>query len=235
MTPTPPDPRAPETALSREQAEVRLIEIAIGARPCGEWRPEEGDIYCQFCNCSSVAHDDARAIHDILAALAASLAPLADAREMLAALAHEQWTGWMRYLFSRTTPSGDGALIPAQWVTRWQHQMDTPYERLSERDKDSDRKEADRVLAIIAAPGTGTCGECAHWVAAAHTSHLDMCCLNPKAMAYQRVTTPRDGCPCLSAAWWPASAWATERGKVVLTDSPVLRPEKGFRPLLATT
>jgi hypothetical protein len=180
-----PDPRARETALSREQMIEhinRLLDAALAYRLRAD-------------DAGRLAASIGRELTPVLAALAASLAPLADAREMLAALAHEQWTGWMRYLFSRTTPSGDGALIPAQWVTRWQHQMDTPYERLSERDKDSDRKEADRVLAIIAAPaGTGTCGECAHWVAAAHASHVDMCCLNPKAMAYQRVTTPRDGC-----------------------------------------
>lgn len=70
-------------------------------------------------------------------------------REELAELQHEQWTGWMRYLFSRCEPCSGGMRIPSAWVERWQHQMDTPYARLNERDQNSDRKEADRVLRLL--------------------------------------------------------------------------------------
>lgn len=78
-------------------------------------------------------------------------------RERLAALAHEQWAGWMRYLFSRCegpmpTWESDGLLMPIEWVKRWERQMNTPYADLSEAEKDSDRKEADRVLAALAFP-----------------------------------------------------------------------------------
>ena len=77
-----------------------------------------------------------------------------DLREELAALAHEQWSGWMRYMFSRTHgPYGDGyAVIPTEWVERWRRQMDTPYAELREDERESDRKEADRVLAVVMGP-----------------------------------------------------------------------------------
>lgn len=80
-----------------------------------------------------------------------------DLRECLAALAHEQWSGWMKHLFSKVEGleheqlrSGRLAVvIPGEWAERWARQMRTPYEQLSEEEKESDRSEADRVLQII--------------------------------------------------------------------------------------
>lgn len=71
-------------------------------------------------------------------------------REALAALAHAQWSGWMAYLFGLSQSNGDGTItIPAAHVARWQGQIATPYAELTEREKDSDRVEADKVLAVI--------------------------------------------------------------------------------------
>lgn len=72
-------------------------------------------------------------------------------REQLAALCHEQWSGWMEYLFAKCKVKDDGQsmLIPPWAVDRWVGQMKTPYAELSESEKDSDRKEADRFLAIV--------------------------------------------------------------------------------------
>lgn len=72
-------------------------------------------------------------------------------RELLARLAHQQWTGWMRHLYSKcqTLNDGDYMVIPKVWWVRWLRQMDTPYEGLSDTEQDSDRKEADRVIAIL--------------------------------------------------------------------------------------
>ena len=71
-------------------------------------------------------------------------------RELLADLAHQQWSGWIDYEFSRCDVNEDGSLtIPREWVERWRRQMNTPYSELSEAEKDSDRAEADRVLAIL--------------------------------------------------------------------------------------
>lgn len=73
-----------------------------------------------------------------------------DLREQLADLAHQQWSGWMEYLFSKGTVNDDGTwTMPAWAVERWRRQMQTSYAELSEQEKNSDREEADRVLALI--------------------------------------------------------------------------------------
>lgn len=71
-------------------------------------------------------------------------------REMLATLSHEQWSGWMRYLFSQSIHHVDGSVtIPLNLVSRWMRQMATPYDDLSETEKESDRHEADRIIAML--------------------------------------------------------------------------------------
>ena len=71
-------------------------------------------------------------------------------RETLAELAHEQWSGWMEYLFSKGTFNEDGTWTMPEWaVNRWVIQMGMPYNRLSEEEKESDRKEADKFLGVI--------------------------------------------------------------------------------------
>ncbi len=75
---------------------------------------------------------------------------MSDLREQLAALEHAQWAGWMKYLFEKSTESGDGNVeIPAILVDRWKRQMNTSYVDLSENEKESDRAEADKVLRVI--------------------------------------------------------------------------------------
>ena len=58
-------------------------------------------------------------------------------REDLAALEHEQWAHWTRYLLDNLTPEN---------IERWRRQIDIPYAELSEVEKDVDREWADRVL-----------------------------------------------------------------------------------------
>jgi hypothetical protein len=70
--------------------------------------------------------------------------------EQVADLCHEQWVGWMEYLFSKTSKNPDGTrTIPAWAVSRWQRQMSTLYADLSEPEKDSDRAEADRFIKLF--------------------------------------------------------------------------------------
>lgn len=76
---------------------------------------------------------------------------MSELRERLAALAHEQWSGWMRYLFRFGHFNSDGTFtMDAEQVARWRRQAATGYEDLPENEKESDRKEADRVLEVIA-------------------------------------------------------------------------------------
>lgn len=75
--------------------------------------------------------------------------PHDDDREQLAALCHEQWSGWIAYMFGKGTPNKDGTLtLPAWAVERWNRQRTTTYAELSEAEKDSDRAEADKFLAL---------------------------------------------------------------------------------------
>ena len=71
-------------------------------------------------------------------------------REKLAELAHNQWSGWMIYLFSKGEFNEDGTWTMPKWaVDRWKRQMNQPYSELSESEKDSDRIEADKYLEVI--------------------------------------------------------------------------------------
>ena len=60
--------------------------------------------------------------------------------EKLAALEHDRWSGWMEYMFENMTLAN---------LTRWVLQMETPYSGLSEREKESDRKEVRRTLEVL--------------------------------------------------------------------------------------
>lgn len=75
-------------------------------------------------------------------------------REKLAALCHDQWCGWMKYLFGKCEilPNGDKgdlAVIPEWAVQRWRRQMETIYSELPEKEKESDRTEADRFFSML--------------------------------------------------------------------------------------
>ena len=72
--------------------------------------------------------------------------------EKLAEYAHEAWSRWMRYLFSKSIVNSDGSVtIPASLVKRWARQMDTDYFMLPNSEQQSDILEADKMLSIIAA------------------------------------------------------------------------------------
>lgn len=71
-------------------------------------------------------------------------------REALADLEHARWARWQAYLHSLCVPNPDGSLtMPADCAVRWARQIGTPYAALSEREKDSDRKEADNTIAVV--------------------------------------------------------------------------------------
>jgi hypothetical protein len=93
---------------------------------------------------------------------------VSELREKLAALAHEQWAGWMRYLFKRTysEPGMGSKVIPYDSAFRWERLMNTPYEKLTEQEKESDRAEADRVLAVLKADDDSVCASCPRQLAA---------------------------------------------------------------------
>lgn len=80
-------------------------------------------------------------------------AVLHDARllESLAAVEHERWSHWQRYLHSQCQRRSDGSLtIPPEMVDRWSAQASTPYADLTDAEKESDRDQVRRYLPVIA-------------------------------------------------------------------------------------
>ena len=71
-------------------------------------------------------------------------------REKLAELAHKQWSGWIKYMWCKSKLTVPGNLIIPAWaVDRWWRQANTPYSKLSHKEQESDRTEADKFIAII--------------------------------------------------------------------------------------
>lgn len=73
-----------------------------------------------------------------------------DLREELAEYAHDAWAGWMSYLFSKGDLNPDGTFtIHHEETKRWIRQSCTSYESLPHHEKESDRAEADKMIAIM--------------------------------------------------------------------------------------
>jgi hypothetical protein len=72
-------------------------------------------------------------------------------REALAEHIHNNvWSGWMQWEFQFGEQHADGSFtIRADKVQRWRRQMATPYAKLPEDEKESDRAEANKILEII--------------------------------------------------------------------------------------
>lgn len=65
---------------------------------------------------------------------------LEEITEAIAELEHLQWRHWTRYMLANMTPEN---------VERWKRQCGTPYSRLTESEKVSDRKWARKVVAAL--------------------------------------------------------------------------------------
>jgi hypothetical protein len=75
---------------------------------------------------------------------------LNDLLETLAAIEHERWSHWQRYVHGKCIPQSDGALlIPAEFVKRWEKQTVTPYSELTDTEKESDREQVRKYLPVI--------------------------------------------------------------------------------------
>lgn len=70
----------------------------------------------------------------------------------LAAIEHERWSHWQRYMHSKGVRQADGSLVlPAELVERWERQAATDYDDLPDKEQESDREQVNRYLPIIAA------------------------------------------------------------------------------------
>lgn len=72
-------------------------------------------------------------------------------QDALAEYSHNQaWSGWMNYMFSKGIMNEDGSwTMPKEYVDRWKRQTNTLYHNLSEQEKKSDLKQADKMLELI--------------------------------------------------------------------------------------
>lgn len=71
-------------------------------------------------------------------------------RELIAAECHSQWAGWTRYQFTKLERGqGSALVVPGALVERWTRQMETPYDQLPESERESDRVEADKIIALL--------------------------------------------------------------------------------------
>jgi hypothetical protein len=78
-------------------------------------------------------------------------------RERLAALQHEIWAHWMGYMFTQgcycdVELNGKVQrvwIMPEERRVHWERQMSTSYDALSEEERESDRDQADKVLAVL--------------------------------------------------------------------------------------
>jgi len=68
-------------------------------------------------------------------------------RDLIANVIHEIWAHWMLYLFSKCKSNGDGSVtIPSELVIRWKRQINTPYKSLTEKEQESDKNQADKII-----------------------------------------------------------------------------------------
>jgi hypothetical protein len=70
--------------------------------------------------------------------------------EELAAVEHERWSHWQRYVHSKCVHQADGSLLlPADLVSRWERQIETKYADLDDHEKESDREQVRKYLPLI--------------------------------------------------------------------------------------
>jgi hypothetical protein len=141
--------------MSSLEAKVRILVDLLEDH---QWDFESnGDYsYCRYCGANNRG-PGGQLKHEIGCRLAEALTfdndvpEGSDLRERLAAYAHDAaWSRWMRHLFSVSKSNPDGSVtIPADKVERWKRQMETTYADLPEQERESDRSQADRILATL--------------------------------------------------------------------------------------
>jgi Zn-dependent M32 family carboxypeptidase len=72
--------------------------------------------------------------------------------DKLADIEHARWSHWQKHLHDNCERLHDGSLvIPPDLAEQWQQQIDTPYQALSEAEKESDRDQVRKYLPTIIA------------------------------------------------------------------------------------
>jgi hypothetical protein len=69
--------------------------------------------------------------------------------EKLADIEHQRWAHWQKYLHSRMTNLNGSLIMSPKYVQHLERQINTPYSKLSEREKDMDREEVMKYWDLI--------------------------------------------------------------------------------------
>ena len=76
-----------------------------------------------------------------------------DLIEKIADFMHMQWSHWQKYVHSKMTDLEKNGVdymgITYDDYLRWERQMETPYSQLSEKEKDSDREFARKLIELL--------------------------------------------------------------------------------------
>lgn len=76
-------------------------------------------------------------------------------REKLADIEHQRWSDWMEFVIDSSIISGDDNIgirtigVETKRFDRWKEQMETDYDDLTEKEKDSDREQVDRYFPLL--------------------------------------------------------------------------------------
>lgn len=71
-------------------------------------------------------------------------------REAVADLVHQIWSHWAKYQITCGKLNSDASFtISAALTERWIRQMNTVYKDLTETEKESDRHQADKIIALL--------------------------------------------------------------------------------------
>jgi|ERR1700677_1321914 hypothetical protein len=70
--------------------------------------------------------------------------------EELAALEHERWAHWQKYVHEKGQRRPDGSvLLPTDLVARWERQINTQYSDLTAEEQESDREQVRKYLPLL--------------------------------------------------------------------------------------
>ncbi|WP_304619605.1 hypothetical protein [Paracoccus sediminilitoris] len=70
--------------------------------------------------------------------------------DKLADVEHQRWANWQSYMHSKGEVLADGSLLlPPDLVARWEKQIKTPYKKLSDDEKESDREQIRQYIPAI--------------------------------------------------------------------------------------
>lgn len=71
--------------------------------------------------------------------------------EQLADIEHQRWADWQKYVHSKleTSENKNYLRLENTWIERWEKQISTPYNELTEKEKESDREQVRRYWHII--------------------------------------------------------------------------------------